>query len=365
VAQVIIRDRRTLFRLLANPDLSFGDAYSSGQIDVDGNLLEFLETVYQPMFRSRRPGSFPGSKLVCRLNRARRNTLRGSRDNIHRHYDIGNDFYKLWLDDELVYTCAYFPDRRMTLERAQRAKMDYVCRKLWLSPGETAVEAGCGWGALALFMARHYGVTVKAFNISHEQTDYARWRARAEGLQSQVEFIEDDYRNISGRFDAFVSVGMLEHVGRDHYRELSRVINRSLFSSGRGLIHSIGRNEPGRLSPWIERRIFPGAHPPSLREMTQVLEPAGFSVLDVENLRLHYAQTLRHWLERFESAADTVERMFDQRFVRAWRLYLTGSIAGFVTGSLQLFQIVFARPSVNEIPWTRERLYEKPDTTAG
>jgi cyclopropane-fatty-acyl-phospholipid synthase len=361
----MIRDRLTLLRLLANPQLSFGDSYSAAQIEVDGDLLELLESVYRAMSRSSYRGSFPGGKIRGWLNRGRRNTLRGSRDNIHQHYDIGNDFYKLWLDEELVYTCAYFPDRRMTLERAQQAKMDHVCRKLWLSPGESVVEAGCGWGALALFMARQYGVKVKAFNISHEQTEYARQRARAEGLQSQVEFIEDDYRNISGRFDAFVSVGMLEHVGRDHYRELSAVINRSLRGSGRGLIHSIGRNEPGRLNPWIERRIFPGADPPSLREMIRVLEPAGLSVLDVENLRLHYAQTLQHWLERFESAAETVEKMFDQRFVRAWRLYLTGSIAGFVTGSLQLFQIVFARPSVNEIPWTRERLYEGAGTTVG
>jgi cyclopropane-fatty-acyl-phospholipid synthase len=285
--------------------------------------------------------------------------LTGSKKHIHHHYDIGNDFYELWLDDQRAYTCAYFPTPSVTLEEAQRAKMDHVCRKLWLRPGETVVEAGCGWGGLALHMARHYGVSVKAFNISHEQIVYARRRAETEGLASRVEFIEDDYRNISGRFDAFVSVGMLEHVGPNHYHELGRTIDRALAGDGRGLIHSIGQNRSGSLiNPWIRKRIFPGAYPPGLREMAALLEPSGFSVLDVENLRLHYAKTLRHWLTRFDAAEDQVARLFDPTFVRMWRVYLAGSAAAFLAGELQLFQVVFARPRVNEIPWTRAGLYQ-------
>ena len=280
-----------------------------------------------------------------------------ARENIHHHYDIGNDFYRLWLDKEMVYSGAYFATPAMTLDEAQRAKLNYVCRKLWLRPGETVVEVGGGWGALALLMARDYGATVKSFNISREQIQYARHRAQAEGLDSRVEFIEDDYRNITGRFDALVSLGMLEHVGARHYDEFGRMMDRCLSPAGRGLIQSIGQDQQDETNPWIERRIFPGTYPPTLRQMTDLFEPSGFSILDVENLRLHYAQTLRHWLRRFEASADRVAEMFDHRFVRMWRLYLAGSCAAFTSGNLQLFQVVFARPGVNDIPWNRARLY--------
>ncbi len=233
--------------------------------------------------------------------------------------------------------------------------MELICRKLWLKPGETVVEAGCGWGALALYMARNYGVTVKAYNVSREQIRTARERAKAEGLEARVEFIEDDYRTIRGQFDVFTSIGMLEHVGTNCYHQLGEVIHQCLRPAGRGIVHTIGRDYPGRLNEWIQRRIFPGAYAPSLREIMDVLEPRSFSVLDVENLRLHYALTLQHWCNRFEAAAPRVEEMFDAAFVRAWRLYLVGSVAAFRTGSLQLFQVVFARHGSNEIPWTRKR----------
>jgi cyclopropane-fatty-acyl-phospholipid synthase len=236
--------------------------------------------------------------------------------------------------------------------------MDHVCRKLRLRPGETVVEAGCGWGALALHMATRYGARVKAFNLSHEQIAYARSRARALGAEGRVEFIEDDYRNISGRYDAFVSIGMLEHVGRDNYDELGGLIDRCLQRDGRGLLHSIGQIRPAALNAWIEKRIFPGAYPPALREMLAILEPWEFSVLDVENLRLHYALTLEHWLRRFEHARERISEMYDERFTRAWRFYLAGSIAAFNTGNLQLFQVLFARPAGNDAPWTRAYLYD-------
>jgi cyclopropane-fatty-acyl-phospholipid synthase len=260
----------------------------------------------------------------------------------------------------MAYTCAYYPNAHAKLDQAQVAKMDHVCRKLRLSAADSVVEAGCGWGSLALHMAARYGAKVRAFNISKEQLEFARRRAREQGLQDRVEFVEDDYRNISGSYDAFVSVGMLEHVGREHYSELGRVVRRSLTAAGRGLIHSIGRNRPGSLHPWIERRIFPGAHPPSLGEMMQIFEPSNLSVLDVENIRQHYALTLRHWLERYEAALDRVRSMsFDESFVRMWRLYLAGSIAGFETGSLQLFQVLFTTQENNAFPLTREFMYPK------
>ena len=352
-SRLIVRDRPALQQLLWDPWFNFGELYGAGRLEVPGGLEEVLTAVY--VARQQRE---PRRSLLRRLlRRTRRNTLAGSRQNIHHHYDIGNDFYKLWLDEQLLYTCAYYADPAMTLEEAQVAKLDHVCRKLGLARGQRVLETGCGWGALALHMARHYGVTVKAFNISHEQIAYARQEAQRQGLAERVQFVEADWRTVSEPCDAFVSVGMLEHVGRENYRQLGDVIHRCLKPEGRGLIHSIGQNRPGPTSSWIERRIFPGAYPPALKEMIEILEPHDFSVLDVENLRLHYAQTLRHWLERFERHADAISQMFDEPFVRIWRLYLSGSMVAFQTGGLQLFQIVFARGHCNRIPWTRAGIY--------
>ncbi len=356
VARIVFRSPRVLWRVLLDPDINFGDEYSAGGIEVEGHIVELLEALYRASPRRVSRG-FIQTRILSSWRRARRNSLRGSRENIHHHYDIGNDFYRLWLDEQMVYTCAYFPDANITLEQAQSAKMDHVCRKLQLRPGQIVAEAGCGWGSLARHMARHYGVKVKAYNISHQQILYARERARAEGLDGQVEYIEDDYRNIRGEFDAFVSVGMLEHVGVDHYRELGAVVQRCLKDDGYGLIHTIGRNKARPMHEWIEKRIFPGAYPPALREMMEIFEPYEFSVLDVENLRLHYAKTLEHWLWRFEKAAERVAAMYDEAFVRAWRLYLAGSTAAFYGGELQLFQVVFAPRLNNDVPWTRAHLY--------
>jgi len=357
VPKLVINSPKMLWRFLMNPNISFGDGYSAGEIDVEGDMLHFMEAVF-----SSRP-SLHDSNWIQRyaLNRprlVRRNTLGGSRDNIHHHYDLGNEFYRLWLDEEMLYTCAYFPDPGMSLEAAQIAKMEHVCRKLRLTPGEQVVEAGCGWGALSLYMARRYGVSVKAFNVSREQMQWARERAKREGLANQVEFITDDYRNVSGAFDVFVSVGMLEHVGRENYAEMGHVIDRCLKDQGRGLVHSIGQLESRPMNGWIEKRIFPGAYPPTLSEITKLFEPWKLEVTDVENLRLHYAKTLEHWLARFETHAQQIAMTYDAAFARAWRLYLVGSLAHFNIGALQLYQVVFNRVSNNNLPWSRAHLYK-------
>lgn len=355
--EVHLRDPGALLRLALDPQFQFGELYSCGRLQVKGDLTQLIEAI------NKAQGNKPAwsSRLLSLVHAPRSNLLGQSTANVHHHYDLGNDFYRLWLDRQLLYTCAYFPEPSTGLEQAQVAKMDHVCRKLRLQPGERVVEAGCGWGALALHMAREYGVRVCAYNISREQVAYARQRARAEGLDDRVEYVEADYRAIRGEYDVFVSVGMLEHVGRRHYKKLGAVIDRCLGARGRGFIHAIGTDCSAPLNPWIERRIFPGAYPPTLREMMAVFEPAGLSVLDVENLRLHYAKTLEHWLARFETAADQVESMFDPLFVRAWRLYLAGSLAAFRSGSLQLFQILFQRSGDNAIPWTRAYLYPGRD----
>ncbi len=348
-----IGDPGTLWKLVSDPELQFGDLYSSGRITVEGDLMALVEQGY------RNAGTDPVSARLRRMaRRVPAPDLADSRRNIHHHYDLGNDFYRLWLDREaLQYTCAYYADPSMTLEEAQQAKMHHVCRKLRLRPGDRVVEAGSGWGGFALFMAKQYGVEVRSFNISREQIQHARDWARREDLQDRVEFVEDDFRNIDGEYDAFVSIGMLEHVGPANYEGMGRLMSRVLTHEGRGLVHTIGRDRPRPLNSWIDRRIFPGAYPPTLRQMMDLFEPNGLSVLDVENIRLHYAKTLQGWLDRYEQNVDHVRDMFDETFVRAWRLYLTGSIAAFVHGNLQLFQVLFARSGVNEIPWTRADIY--------
>ncbi len=356
---VVFRRRAALWRLLANPLLHFGEDYVAGDIEVVGDLAGLIESVYRRLEQRRlQQGQSPWQRLLLRVRAAPRNDLRRARHNVHHHYDLGNDFYRLWLDEEMVYTCAYYPDPAMDLEAAQIAKLDHVARKLRLRPGERVVEAGCGWGGLSRRLARHYGVHVTAYNISKEQLAYCRERAGAEGLSDRIEYVEADWREIEGRYDVFVSVGMLEHVGRENYATLGAVMNRVLGPEGRGLIHSIGQDRGEPLGPWIQKYIFPGAYPPTLAEMMDLFRDSGFSVEDVENLRLHYARTLSHWIERFEANVDRIREMFDERFVRTWRFYLNGSLANFRAGSLQLYQVLFHRRGQLELPPSRAYLYE-------
>jgi cyclopropane-fatty-acyl-phospholipid synthase len=346
-----VRNAGTLFALLRDPANAFGDAYSRGDIDYAGDLVPVMEAVYRGWkARLDRPWAL-AAPWRWELWRARRR--------VRHHYDIGNEFYREWLDREMVYTCAYFPTADASLEEAQLAKMEYVCRKLGLRAGETVLEAGCGWGAMALYMARRHGVRVVACNVSHEQVEWARRRAEEEGLSGRVTFVEDDYRNVTGTFDAFVSIGMLEHVGRANYRDLGRRLDGWIDARhGRGLLHFIGRDRPGALNAWIRKRIFPGAYPPVLSEVSaDVLEPPGLSVLDVENLRMHYARTITHWRARFEAAWPHLRARHDEAFLRAWRVYLAGSEVAFTTGYLQLFQVLFARTSADDSLRTRDGWY--------
>jgi len=354
VGSLVIHDRRTLIGLALHSDLQFGESYMSGRLEVRGPLgpvVEALTRVSQPHMSWR-------DRLTLTLP----NTLTASRRNVHSHYDLGNDFYQLWLDRHLVYTCAYYANEGMSLDEAQIAKLDLVCRKLRLRPGERVLETGCGWGALALHMARHYGVHVRAFNISPEQLAFARERAAREGLADRVEFIDDDYRNVTGQYDVFASVGMLEHVGLNHLTSVADVLRRTIRpNGGRGLLHFIGRDVPCPLNAWIRRRIFPGAYTPTIAEVaTHTLTPAGMSIIDVENLRLHYARTLAHWSERFALVRDRVRQSYGDEFERAWELYLAGSQAAFATGWMQLFQILFIPRGSAPPSWTRSDPYEAP-----
>ena len=364
VATLIIRDIPTLFKMAFNPEIGFGDGYASGNLEVEGELAAAIEAVYRawPSFR---PDAWLTRRRAEWLERLKANTPRRSRDNVHHHYDLNADFYRLWLDREMLYTCAYFPTPSSTLEEAQIAKMDYVCRKLQFQPGETVVEAGCGWGALALHMARHYGVRVKAFNLSHEQIVFARQRARKEGLAGKVEFIEDDYRNIAGRFDAF-------RVRRD--------------AGACGVAQLCGAGQRDTSLHWCLRTRASSFHRPQLSGAIERLDPeanlsrrlctgspasagnlraVGFFRLRRGESALHYAKTLEHWLERFERCAPEIsaEIRSDNSSEHGGFIWL-GLSSAFRVGTMQLFQVTFAGSQCQRIPWTREHLYEAQHSQA-
>ena len=339
--EVEINDRGTLFDLLIGADVAFGDAVSTGRVNILGDTVALFEELIRSFESSMHYDSWQ-RRLMLLLNMPSRVTRKVSRDNVHHHYDIGNDFYRLWLDEEMQYTCGFFPSKDATLDEAQRAKMDRICRKLELSPGQRVVEAGSGYGSLAIHMATHYGVHVRGYDLSREMVRFGQERVAALGLADRVELIEDDYRNIRGQYDAFVAIEMLEHVGLRHYRGFGAVAAGALKPDGKGLIQFIGCNAPNPTVGWVGRRIFPGAFLPSLSQASAFFEPQLFSILSLENLRPHYALTCRAWLERFDAARDQVAAMYGEDFVRAWRLYLAGSVAAYTTGSQQLFQIVFA-----------------------
>ncbi len=347
---VRIGSRRTLWRLAADPDLAFGEGFTSGDLQVDGDVYALVDQAARAL--ARRPAT-AAARLGAALGRWAGASTDGARRNARHHYDLGNDFYRLWLDDQLVYTCACFPSPEATLEAAQVEKMDRVCRKLDLEPGVRVFEAGCGWGALACYMAATCAARVRAWNVSHEQVLEAR--ARARHLGDRVTIVEDDWRRIDGQCDVFVSLGMIEHVGAARYGELGAVINRCLDREhGRGLLHFIGRAAVAPPSRWTRRHVFPGYYLPTLGEvLARVLEPHGLSVLDVENLRRHYALTLEHWRDRFEEIAGEAATRYGDAFTRMWRYYLAGAHAGFEAGYLQLFQVTFAREGWAPRAWGR------------
>jgi cyclopropane-fatty-acyl-phospholipid synthase len=355
VGRVVFRDAGVLWDVLRHPELGFGDAFSAGRVRVKGDLVEVLSHLFRA---TEEAGARRGKRGVfATLPRPRGNARQRVRDGVQRHHELGNDFYALWLDERMVYTCAYYAQPDMTLEQAQVAKLEHVSRKLELRPGMRVLEAGCGCGALALHMAREHGVSVRAIDISGEQIAHAREEARRQGLGTRVEFVEDDYRNVTGSYDAFVAVGMLEHLGRENLGQLGRVVARSLNPGGRALLHGVGRSRASPPNAWLERRIFPGSYLPSLRELMAILEPHRFSVLDLENLRLHYERTLIDWLARFDAHESQVRDAYGASFARAWRLYLAGCAAAFRAGSIQLYQVLFAHPEDKGVPMTRAHVY--------
>ncbi len=354
-----VKTDRALKESITRGEIGFGEAYMHEEIDLEGDVQEVSAVGFKVFGADLKPTLMERVKILMGMM-SRRNTLEGSRKNIATHYDLGNDFYSLWLDKKhMQYTCAYFESERDTLEAAQEAKLDLVCRKLRLQPGDTLVEAGCGWGGLGLHAARKYGAKVRSYNISKEQVAFARAKAEKLGVGSdRLEYVLDDYRTIGANgevYDKFVSVGMLEHVGVENYPNFFDIIRRVVKPNGMALVHSIGRYNPQKTSPWLEKYIFPGSLMPSLSEFVEPVEQKNspLHVVDVENLRYHYALTLDHWSERFEKNVDDIRAEYGEAFVRMFRLYLRASAAGFRYGGIMLYQVLLSNGMDDGAPMTR------------
>lgn len=349
----VIEDRATLLAIAANPELRLGEAYMAGRFRIEGgDIYDFLELTASQLVRAHRPLGL-GWRIKRALEQA--NDRIHARANVHHHYDLTVDFYRLFLDEDLQYSCAVFETPDVTLEQAQVAKKRRLIDKLVLSPGQRVLDIGCGWGGLGLSLAGT-GAQVTGVTLSTEQQRTATERASACGLSDQAEFRLQDYRDLRGPFDRIVSVGMFEHVGVPNYQEYFDNVARLLTDDGVAVIHSIGRKSPpSRTQPWVRKHIFPGGYIPALSEVFPAIERSGLWVTDMEILRLHYAETLRHWRARFMARRDEALAMYDERFCRMWEFYLASSEVAFREVGHMVFQLQLTkRPEA--VPLTRDYL---------
>ena len=358
-----ITDPALVRRLCTRPVLALGEGYTDGALEIDDDQLFDVLTV---LARNERLGGMPTwfkgyNRMRAKVGRwMQRNTPLRSKRNVAHHYDISDDLYRLFLDSDMQYSCAYFRDPEMTLEEAQAAKKAHIAAKLRLRPGLKVLDIGCGWGGMALTLARDHGVRVTGVTLSENQLATARRRARAEGLDGMTDFRLLDYRKLDEQFDRIVSVGMLEHVGLPQFPTYFRKVNELLDEDGLALIHTIGLSAPPRAtSEWISRHVFPGGYVPSLSDLAPPIENARLWLTDVEILRGHYGPTLHHWRERFEAQVDRVQKMHGEQFVRLWRFYLTTCEMAFEEQHQAVFQFQLSKKQY-AAPRTRDYLYTPP-----
>ncbi len=355
---VEIKTWRAARRILLDPGLNFGEAF------MDGTLVPLGCTVFDVLdmllAARRREGLGPINDLREAIARAAKrinqfNPASRARRNVAHHYDLGLDFYRLLLDEDLQYSCAYFATGQETLAQAQIAKKQHIAKKLLLDrPGLRVLDIGCGWGGMALTLARDYDADVTGITLSREQLETARARAEQAGLSHRVRFELLDYRAVPLTFDRIVSVGMFEHVGINHYAQYFEVVNRCLEPGGVALIHSIGRSYgPNATNPWLQRYIFPGGYSPALSEVMPAVEKSGLITTDIEILRLHYAKTLACWRENLERYRDEITRLYDERFARMFEFYLSGAELGFRHSGYMIWQLQLARQH-GAVPLTRD-----------
>lgn len=363
-----IRDERAVRRLVANPALAFGELYMEGAIEPEGcGIGDVLEVIVLNQVVG---GTHPIEAALAWWRWAKRridqlNPAHRARRNVAHHYDLNGRLYSLFLDRDRQYSCAYFATGGETLEEAQAAKKRHIAAKLRLDrPGLEVLDIGCGWGGMALTLARESGARVTGITLSQEQLAEARRRAEEAGLADRVRFELMDYRAWTRPVDRVVSVGMFEHVGIDHYATFFRTLKAALKPDGVALVHAIGRSEgPGSTNPWLAKYIFPGGYSPALSEVVPAVERAGFWITDIEILRLHYALTLREWRRRFAANRDAIQSLYDERFCRMFEFYLAGCEMTFRHGGHMNWQLQLCR-KVDALPLTRDWMFEAERASA-
>ncbi len=357
VAKITIKTEKVFKDMMGQLSLGFGENYIEGNIEIEGDMLQILRMETMPHLKKIKP-SLRVLKDIAINRLFTLNSIKQSKDNIEAHYDLGNDFYKLFLDESFTYSCGYFKDwDNNTLEDAQNNKYELILRKLNIKNRDKIVDIGCGWGGFLIYAAQKSDIKGIGCTISKNQYEYAKEKIKDLHLDNRIEVVYEDYRNLSGTFDKFISIGAYEHIGKNYAFMFFEKVRKILREGGTGLLHTIGHNEPMQTDPFTTKYVFPGGYLPSLEELVRRLRHSGFYTIDVENLRPHYAKTIENWIERFQSNIDRVKEMFDEKFIRLWWLYLNGAEEGFKYGDCQLYQIVFSKGQI-DIPKYRGDIYK-------
>jgi cyclopropane-fatty-acyl-phospholipid synthase len=359
--KIKLLDKKLHYKLLFRPDLYFGEAYSDGTIIIEnGSLTDFLDLALMNIGRNEL--NFL-SQLLNKLSGTYRyltnfNFIKKSKMNVAHHYDLSDDLYDLFLDPKKQYSCAYFKNENDSLETAQNNKIQHIIKKLNIKPNQRVLDIGCGWGSLALDIAKSTQCEMTGITLSKNQFNYCEKKAKELNLENQVTFKLIDYRQLNEKFDRIVSIGMFEHVGRKFYKNYFKQIEKLLSKDGISLIHTIGSvNPPRDPHPWITKYIFPGGYTPSLSEVTGPIEKAGLIVSDIEVLKMHYSHTLRHWKENCIANEEKITQMFDERFFRMWEFYLASCESAFKWGDQVVYQFQLTK-NYTSTPTTRDYIYK-------
>jgi cyclopropane-fatty-acyl-phospholipid synthase len=367
---LIFKTKKAMRAMLINADLGFGEAYMVGDIEFEGKmtdlmtmvmttdlLSDFRKVVYNPLNILRH---LPSHARVFWQYLYQRHTYENDKRFISEPYDLGNEFYALWLDKDMQYTCGYFKTPEDSIDLAQEQKREQICRKLQLKSGETLLDIGCGWGGMLIYAAQHYGISGVGVTLSKEQAEESNRRIENAGLQDQIHVEHADYRDLpnQGRvFDKVVSVGCLEHIGKENHDLFFSIAKQSLKPEGTFVLHTIGKMKPGPPLAFGNKHVFPGVYTATLMEISQCLSKLDMRIQDVENMRLHYSYTAQRWLDAFEAHVDEIRDMYDEQLVRVFRIYLSHGVALMRYGGNELYQVIITPGIDNERPMTRDYLY--------
>ena len=358
--KIIFSEKLSLNEIRKSPQLKLAEAYMDQKINFEGDIKKLIETAGQNVFELKE--EVEKYKIDQVLDFQTSESPAEEEEGVREHYDIGNDFFKLWQDETMTYSCAYFTNKDDDLKDAQLQKIDHVLKKLNLEEGEKLLDIGCGWGSLALRAAEKYGVDVMGITLSKEQEIEARRRAAEADLANRIEIRRQDYRNLTEedkKFDKIVSVGMFEHVGKENIPLYFETVDKLLKKRGLSLLHSITHLKEQPAHPWLQKYIFPWGYIPSLREIVWELPENNFHLLDAEDIGYHYSLTAERWLDNYEKVSEQVKEKFDERFYRMWRTFLMGAVFTFRFASTSVHQVLFSKGKNIELPLTRDYIYQE------